>query len=85
MKEIPKASNRGANQYQAAKPTALSEKQKPKKKVIEELGFTPKQAERFVVYKCAVPDSNHSRKIKKKPSNTQSPDIIFVRCFKAKP
>lgn len=45
-KTIPKATNGGANQYQA-KSTAVSQKQKTKREVIEDLGFTQKQVERF--------------------------------------
>lgn len=47
-KAIPKATNGGANQY-GAKPTAMSEKQKTKSEVITDLGFTPKQVERFEI------------------------------------
>ena len=52
LKQIPKANNGGANQYQA-KSTPVSNKQnfeeppKPKAKVIKDLGFSPKQAERM--------------------------------------
>lgn len=52
LKQIPKANNGGANQYQA-KSTPVSNKQnfeeppKPKAEVIKDLGFTQKQAERM--------------------------------------
>lgn len=63
MAEVPKASNGGANQYQA-KATAVSFKQNPKNtekpvevitpdsqktktEIIKESGFTPKQVQRF--------------------------------------
>ncbi len=45
-KTIPKATNGGANQY-GASATPVSQKQKTKREVIQELGFTPKQVERF--------------------------------------
>lgn len=45
-KAIPKASNGGANQYQA-KATVLSQEQKTKHEIIRDLGFTSKQVERF--------------------------------------
>ena len=47
-KAIPKGTNGGANQY-GAKPTSLSNKQKSKTEVITDLGFTPKQVERFEI------------------------------------
>ena len=47
-KAIPKGTNGGANQY-GAKPTSLSNKQKSKSEVITDLGFTPKQVERFEI------------------------------------
>lgn len=47
-KVIPKGTNGGANQY-GAKPTSLSNKQKTKSEVITDLGFTPKQVERFEI------------------------------------
>ena len=47
-KAIPKGTNGGANQY-VAKPTSLSNKQKSKTEVITDLGFTPKQVERFEI------------------------------------
>ena len=46
MREVPKGTNGGANQYRA-KTTAESEERKPKAEVIREAGFTPKQVERF--------------------------------------
>jgi len=49
FKQIPKATNNGANQYQGASPTAVSEKQKTKAEVISDLGFSEKQAERFEI------------------------------------
>jgi N6-adenosine-specific RNA methylase IME4 len=42
---IPKATNKGANQYRGAKTTAVSQKQKSE--TIKELGFSSKQVERF--------------------------------------
>jgi len=45
--EIPKATNSGANQYQSACTTSVSDKQKSKSETIRDLGFTPKQVERF--------------------------------------
>lgn len=47
-KAIPKGTNGGANQY-GAKPTPLSNEQKTKAEVITDLGFTPKQVERFEI------------------------------------
>ena len=47
-KAIPKGTNGGANQY-GAKPTPLSNEQKTKSEVITDLGFTPKQVERFEI------------------------------------
>lgn len=46
MRSVPKGNNGGANQYRA-KPTAVSQEQKPKAEIIKEAGFTPKQVERF--------------------------------------
>lgn len=46
-KRIPKASPDRGNQYTGGKTTALSDSQKPKSETIRELGFTPKQVERF--------------------------------------
>ena len=48
MREIPKATNGGANQYQA-KTTAVSKEQKSKSEIIQKSGFTQKQAERFQI------------------------------------
>lgn len=45
-KQIPRAKNGGANQYQA-KATVMSQKQKTKHEVIRDLGFSPKQVERM--------------------------------------
>ena len=49
FKQIPKATNNGANQYQGASPTAVSEKQKTKAETVNDLGFSEKQAERFEI------------------------------------
>ena len=46
MQAVPKATNSGANQYQA-KSTAVSIKQKPKSEVIKEAGLKQHQVERF--------------------------------------
>lgn len=46
-KEIPKASPDRGNQYTGGKTTPLSVSQKPKSEAIRDLGFTPKQVERF--------------------------------------
>lgn len=46
--KMPKATNGGANQHRA-KTTPLSQEQKPKSEAIRELGFTPKQVERFEI------------------------------------
>ena len=46
MREVPKANNGGANQYQA-KTTPVSQEQKSKADVIRGAGFTPKQVQRF--------------------------------------
>lgn len=46
-KAIPKASADRGNQYTVGKPTVLSDSQKPKSEAVRELGFTPKQVERF--------------------------------------
>ena len=47
MKDVPKATNGGANQYQAKDP-AVGRKQ-TKRKAIEDAGFTKTQAQRFEV------------------------------------
>ena len=44
---IPKASHDRGNQYTSAKTTVLSSSQKPKTAAVQELGFSPKQVERF--------------------------------------
>lgn len=46
---IPHAPADRGNQYTGGKTTPLSVSQKPKKEVIAELGFTPKQVERFEI------------------------------------
>ena len=46
MREVPKATNGGANQYRA-KATAVSYEQKPKSAVIRKAGFTDRQVQRF--------------------------------------
>lgn len=46
MANVPKASNGGANQYQA-KATTVSQEQKSKSDIIRDAGFTPKQVQRF--------------------------------------
>ncbi len=46
-KAIPKAPQDRGNQYTGGKTTALSGSQKTKTEVIQSLGFTPKQVERF--------------------------------------
>lgn len=46
-KEIPKAPADRGNQYTGGKTTVLSNSQKPKADAIHELGFTPKQVQRF--------------------------------------
>ena len=48
-KAIPKAPPDRGNQYTGGKPTALSQSQKSKSEVITDLGFTPKQVERFEI------------------------------------
>ena len=48
-KVIPKAPPDRGNQYTGGKPTALSQSQKSKSEVITDLGFTPKQVERFEI------------------------------------
>ena len=48
-KAIPKAPPDRGNQYTGGKPTALSQSQKSKTEVITDLGFTPKQVERFEI------------------------------------
>lgn len=45
-KAIPAATNGGANQYRA-KGTAVSQEQKTKAETVQELGFSPKQVQRF--------------------------------------
>ena len=49
MKQIPKATHDRGNQYTGGKSTAVSVSQKTKAEVIENLGFTQKQAERFEI------------------------------------
>ena len=48
-KAIPKAPPDRGNQYTGGKPTALSQSQKSKSEFITDLGFTPKQVERFEI------------------------------------
>ena len=48
-KAIPKAPPDRGNQYTGGNPTALSQSQKSKSEVITDLGFTPKQVERFEI------------------------------------
>ena len=48
-KAIPKAPPDRGNQYTGGKPTSLSQSQKSKSEVITDLGFTPKQVERFEI------------------------------------
>lgn len=81
-KTIPKATNGGANQY-GAKPTALSEKQKTKSEVITDLGFTPKQMERFEIL-ANNPDvveqvKQEARENDDLPTRTRVIDIVQQR------
>lgn len=48
-KAIPKAPPDRGNQYTGGKTTALSDRQKTKTDTVRDLGFTPKQVERFEV------------------------------------
>lgn len=81
-KAIPKATNGGANQY-GAKPTAMSEKQKTKSEVITDLGFTPKQVERFEIL-ANNPDvveevKREARKNDDIPTRTRVIDLVQQR------
>ena len=81
-KAIPKGTNGGANQY-GAKPTSLSNKQKSKSEVITDLGFTPKQVERFEIL-ADNPDVVEQVKQKARenddiPTRTRVIDIVQQR------
>ena len=82
-KAIPKAPPDRGNQYTGGKPTALSQSQKSKSEVITDLGFTPKQVERFEIL-ANNPDvveqvKREARKNDDIPTRTRVIDIVQQR------
>lgn len=82
-KQIPKASADRGNQYTGGKSTALSNSQKSKSEVIQDLGFTPKQVERFEVL-ANNPDvveqvKREARENDDLPTRTRVIDIVQQR------
>lgn len=82
-KAIPKAPADRGNQYTGGKPTALSQSQKSKSEVITDLGFTPKQVERFEIL-ANNPDvveevKREARENDDLPTRTRVIDIVQQR------